>query len=224
MAFLWPRHPKTTESIFSFPEFVPAYKKSVYSIRSFFRWSVSESHDQTGHTYFWPWPPQKFLIYFSFLWIYIDMQKISYSICSFFRYSQFLSPVTRPDWSHPFLTMPTPKIFKHLLNCMNSYQHGKNQLIQYLHSSDTANLRVQRPDWPHSFFDHVQQKVFDQLLLFLNLYKHAKNEAVSSICSGEMVDLKTLESDWLRPFWPISQEQDFSEYRICAGIQYKFSL
>ena len=30
---------------------------------------------------------------------------------------------------HPFLTMPTPKIFKHLLICMNLHQYAKNQLI-----------------------------------------------------------------------------------------------
>ena len=46
-----------------------------------------------------------------------------------------------------------------------------------------------------------------------------KNEAISSICSREIVDLKILKSNWLRAFWPISQEQDFSQYRICAGTQ-----
>ena len=64
--------------------------------------------------------------------------------------------VTWPDWPHPFFTMPTPKIFSHLLICMK--QHAKNQLIPSLHSWDTVNFRVQRPDWPNPFLTMPNQK------------------------------------------------------------------
>ena len=40
-----------------------------------------------------------------------------------------------------------------------------------------------------------------------------------SICCGEIPDLKVLQSDWLTGFCHISQEQDFSQYKICAGTQ-----
>ena len=33
--------------------------------------------------------------------------------------------IQSPHWPHPFLTMPTPEIFKHLLIYMNLYQHAK---------------------------------------------------------------------------------------------------
>ena len=46
-----------------------------------------------------------------------------------------------PDWSHPFLNMPTPKIFKHLLICMNLYQHAKNQFIPFVHPPDMVNFQ-----------------------------------------------------------------------------------
>ena len=53
----------------------------------------------------------------------------------------------------------------------------------------------------------------------MNLNQVAKNEAVSLTCSGEIADLTILQSDWLNVFWPLSKEQDFSQYRICAGAQ-----
>ena len=46
-----------------------------------------------------------------------------------------------------------------------------------------------------------------------------KIEAIYLIFSGKIVDLKILQPDWLTELWPLSQEQDFSQYRICAGTQ-----
>ena len=49
---------KIIESIFSFPEFRPARKKSFSS--SVHSWDT----DKTGHTHFWPCPPKDFPINF----------------------------------------------------------------------------------------------------------------------------------------------------------------
>ena len=121
---------------------------------------------------------------------------------------------------HPFLGMLTPKYFYHILICMDLYQHAK-QLIPSVHSWDKINFRVPRPSWPHLFLTVPNQKILNQLLIFVNLYQHAKKWDYFIICSGEIVDLKILQSDLLRAFWPISLEQDFSQYRICAGKQQK---
>ena len=118
--------------------------------------------------------------------------------------------VPSPNSPLLFLTMLTPKIFNHLLICMNLCQHAKTQLIPSVHSWDTVIFRVERPDWPDPLLAMPNQKIFNQLLIFVNLYQHEKNYALSSICVREMVDLKILECNWLRPFWPISQE-DFSQ-------------
>ena len=119
--------------------------------------------------------------------------------------------VLQPDCKQPFLTMPIPKTFIHLLMYVNLYQHAQNHLIPSVRSSDTVSFRVQRPDWPHPFLTMPNQRIFNELLTFINFYQHAKNEAVSQICSGEIVDLKILQSDWLGAFCSISQEQDFSQ-------------
>ena len=52
--FIEQTHPKIIDTAFSFPEFVPARKKLVYSIHPFIFdiQSILESGDQTGHTHF----------------------------------------------------------------------------------------------------------------------------------------------------------------------------
>ena len=145
------------------------------------------------------------------MWICINNQNFRYSICSFSETVNFR--VMSPDWPHPVLTLPSTKIFKHILICMNLYKHEKNHLIPSVHSSDRVNFGVHRSNWPHPFLTMPNQKIC------VNLHQHEKNEAVSWICSGKIVDLKILQSDWLRAFWPIFQEQDFFQYRIYAGTQ-----
>ena len=119
--------------------------------------------------------------------------------------------------------MPTAKIFKHLLICMNLYQHVKNHLIPSVHISDTINFRVQTPAWPQPFFIHAQPKIFNQFLIFVNLYHHAKNEAVSSVCPGEIVELKILQSaiPIFRTFPPIfGAKKVFS--KNCSPVMQNF--
>ena len=124
------------------------------------------------------------------------------------------------DMPHPFLAMPTSKIFSHLWICINLYQHAKNQWISSFYSWDTFNFRVKISDWPYQLLTMPNQKIYNPILNFVNLHQHAKNEAVSLISSGEIIDLKTLESDWLRVFWPISWEQDFfPKHKICPETQ-----
>ena len=82
--------------------------------------------------------------------------------------------VPAPDCPHPFLTMPTPKCFYHLLICMNLYQHAKHQLIPFVRFWVKVKFRVQRPDCPHPFSAMPNQKLIDQLLILVNLYQHAK--------------------------------------------------
>ena len=85
--------------------------------------------------------------------------------------------------------------------------------------TNIVNFRVQRTHWPHPFLTKHNQKIFNHYLIFENLYEYAKNEVVSSICFVETFDLKILQSDWQRGFRPIFKEQDFSQYRICAGTK-----
>ena len=52
-------HTNIIETPFSFSQFIPACKKSVYSICSFLKQSILESRKQTGHTHFQPYPTKK---------------------------------------------------------------------------------------------------------------------------------------------------------------------
>ena len=112
------------------------------------------------------------------------------------------------------MTVPTNKIFKHFLICMNLYHYGKDQLIPSIHYWDTVNFKVQRQwhvvnfrnqrtDCLHSFFTMPSQKIINKFSNFVNRYQHAKIETLSSLCSGEIFVLKIQQSDWLRAFWPI---------------------
>ena len=141
--------------------------------------------------------PKKFWLVFNFCESVSTCKKSVYSESSFFRYSQF--SITRLA-KHIFGNVH-PKIFNHLLICVNLCQHVKTQLISFVHSWDTASFRVQGPDWPNPCFDHAQLKIFKLLLIFVNLYQHAKNQPASSIYSGERVDLKILQCNWLKAVW-----------------------
>ena len=114
------------------------------------------------------------------------------------RYCQFSSPTA---WlAMCIFDHANPKIFKHLLICMNLYQHAKTHLIPLVQSWNTVNFVVQRPDWSYPFLTMPHQKIFNQLLIFVNFYQLAKNEAVLSTSSGEIIYIKILQSDWLRVF------------------------
>ena len=86
-----------------------------------------------------------------------------------------------PHWPHPFLTMPTQKIFDQLLIFVNLYQHAKNQFIPSVHSSDTVNFKVPSHAWPHQFFMIPTPKTFK--LIFMKLYQYAKNKLIPLVNS-----------------------------------------
>ena len=150
-------HPKITGSNFGFPEFVPACKKPVYSICSFLRYSQFQSFLTRLATA---------------IFDHVSTTKIP-NIPSVSSSETVNFRVMSPDWPHPVLTLPSTKIFKHILICMNLYQHEKNHLIPSVHSSDRVNFGVHRSNWPHPFLTMPNQKIC------VNLHQHEKNEAVS---------------------------------------------
>ena len=133
--------------------------------------SILECSDRTNHTHIWPWTPQKC---FDQLLIFLNpyqnaknqfIQSVHSSDTVNFR-------VLSPDWPHPSLIMPTPKILNHLLICVNLCQHPKNQLIPSVHS--WVNFRVLRPDWPHLFLTMPHQKDFRSTFNFCEFVSTCK--------------------------------------------------
>ena len=57
-------HPKIIETTFSFPESVPACKKSVFLICLFLRRLILELCDKTSHIHSWRGPPKQILVNF----------------------------------------------------------------------------------------------------------------------------------------------------------------
>ena len=64
-------------------------------------------------------------------------KKSVHSINSLFDTVNFR--VLWPDWTHPFLTAPIPKLFDQLLIYANSYRHAKNQAILLIYSGDLGD-------------------------------------------------------------------------------------
>ena len=59
----------------------------------------------------------------------------------------------RPDWLHPFLTMPNQKYFDQLF--INLYQHAKNEAVSWIYSGEIVDLKILqsgclRAFWPIS--------------------------------------------------------------------------
>ena len=174
-------HPKIIESTFSFLELVPAYKKSVYSICSFLRYSHFRVPWPDRQHQFLTMPTHKTFYHF---WIFANLYqhaKIQFtpSVYSLdtvnFRYNHFW-PSPPPKFSN---------IFKHAKICTSMQKIGYFHLFildikSLLESTDQI-------DYTHILI-LIYQKTFEQLLFFVNLYQYAKNEAVSSICSEEIVD------------------------------------
>ena len=135
-------HSKITESNFSFPEYVPTCKKSDYSICSFFEISQFLSPMTRLATRIFDHSNQKKnCSAFNFCESVLTCKKSIILSVHSTDTDTILEPCHKTG-PHPFLTMPTPKIFKHLFICMNLYQHAKNQLIPSIHSRDTVNFRV----------------------------------------------------------------------------------
>ena len=113
MAVLDHTYPKIIESTFSFPEFVPACKKSLYFICSFLKYYlILESHDQTGHIDLWPCPLKK---YFDQLLIFVNLYQHAKSVILSVHSSDTVNfRVSSPDLPHTFFDQAYAKNFKHL--------------------------------------------------------------------------------------------------------------
>ena len=172
-------HPKIIESTLSFPEFVPAFRKSHMTRLAILIFDLAH--------------PKNIWSAFNFCESVLTFKNEFIPSVRSSDIGKFRVP--SPDWPKPSLTMLTLNIFNHLLVCVNSYQYAKNQLISSVH---LFNFRVQRSDWPHPFLAMSNNTILNQLLIFVYFYQHEKNEAVSSICSREIVDLRILQTDWLR--------------------------
>ena len=71
--------------------------------------------------------------------------------------------VLRPEWSHPFLTMPTSIFFNQLLSSINMYQQAKNQPFLSFRSGDVVNLKIMQSDWLRTFWSISQEADFFQV-------------------------------------------------------------
>ena len=101
-------HPKIIESTSSFPEFVPAYKKSFYSICSFWGYSQFQiSMTRLATLNFDHAHPKDFRSVFNFVNLLQNVSskciKSIHSICSFLKYRQFQCSISTPifDNAHP---------------------------------------------------------------------------------------------------------------------------
>ena len=88
---------------------------------------ISGSSEVSGNAHFSPDLPK--IIDITFLNVQQYAKKLVCSIYSFWR----------PDWPHPFLIMPTKKIFDQLLIDVNLYQHAKNEAISKISSGDMVD-------------------------------------------------------------------------------------
>ena len=105
-------HPKIIESTFSFPKFVPTSEKSISSIFSFSRYSQFYSPITKLAT-----PMLKPKI-FNYLLICVNFYQHAKNQL-IHSWDTVNLKVKRPDWLHPFLTMPNHKIFDQLLIFVN---------------------------------------------------------------------------------------------------------
>ena len=89
-------HLKIIKATYSFPEFVPACKKLVYSVCSFFEIKSSlDSREQIVPPIFDLADPKNFKSNFNLQDFVLACKKLVDPICSFFIYNQLQSPKTR---------------------------------------------------------------------------------------------------------------------------------
>ena len=145
------------ESTFSFPGFVPACKKSVYSICPVLRYCEFYSPTTRLAT---PILDHAHPINFHQLLIFTNLYQYAKNqfIPSINSLNTVNFRVSSHDLPNPFLTMLTHKTFNHLLICMNLYQHAKNQLIRSIRYWDWGNFRVLRPHFLNLLWRNISLK------------------------------------------------------------------
>ena len=134
-------HPKINESTFSFPEFLPACKKSVYlSIHLLTQFLSPVTRLATtifDHVY-----PTIFFISFPFLRICINTQEISLFQMFILQIQSILEYRDQIGLTY-ILTNPNKKNFE-LLVFVNLYQHAKNEVVSSICSGEIVDLKILR--------------------------------------------------------------------------------
>ena len=100
--------------------------------------------------------------------------------------------VLSPHWPHPFLTMPTPKTFNHLLVCISLYQHAKNMFILQIQSI----LESCHQTGFNTFLTMSTPKYFCHLFISMNLYQHVKSRLIPLLHSWDAVSFRVQRPDW----------------------------
>ena len=115
-------------------------------------------------------------------------------IDSFISFPEFVEAynfsIPCPNWSHSFVTMPTPNIFGQLLIFENLKQHAKTYLIPSVLSSGKVNFRVPPPHLPYQFLTKSTPKILNYLSICLILYQHAKKQPISCVRSSDTVNFR----------------------------------
>ena len=148
MAIFDHARPKIIESTSSFPEFVPACKKLVYSICSFLKYSQFYSLMTRLDTLM---PTQKKIdLILDFLNLY---QHAKNQFTPSVHSSETVNfRVSWPDWWHPFLTMTSQKCFFQLLIYVNLYHHTKIQAVSLIYSGYMVDQKILQSDWLRTFW------------------------------------------------------------------------
>ena len=71
--------------------------------------------------------------------------------------------VQRPDWPHPFLTIPNQKIFNQLLIFVHLYQHAKNLAVSSTCFGEMVDLKILEYDWLRPFWPISQEQNFSKI-------------------------------------------------------------
>ena len=84
--------------------------------------------------------------------------------------------VRRPDWPHPFLTIPNQKNFNQVLIFMNLYQHAKDMTVSPICSGEIFDLKFLQSDWlrASSFTSRESlqnQRWYRKICLFYMIFK-----------------------------------------------------
>ena len=163
-----PDWPKTFGSLSTF-------KKSAQFITSFLG-----SQELKGHGHFWLHPPPKSLNQLlALLNLYQDEKNQFIPFVHFWGTVNFRFPW--PDWPHPFLTMPTQKMFdQHLILwiCINMHKISLFHLFLL-----QIQLLLELPHQTgHAHFNHAHSKNF-QLTFDLEEFVPACKNSVNSISS-----------------------------------------
>ena len=197
-------HPKIIESVFSFPEFVPTYEKSVYSICSFLR-----------YTQFWNPATRLVTPIFDHDLKNFQVTFISMNLCqhpknwliAWIRFSDTVNLESRDQIDHThFWPCPAKKFsinfnFREFVSTYKKWAASSICWSQMLPRVLKFMLII------YLCFVFFVVVFLTERILIYNILKYL---SFIKIAYNNNNNLKILQSHWLWAFWPISQKQDFS--------------